>query len=121
MPVPNTSVTIHPGVGEAHFTFSDLAMFDYFTSANAILRDGSAPIFDATASVDIQWTGTGERLQVENDAAGFGGSYENAGETARIEWSAENAEGYFFSTVNSSQTTVTHAFTAKVRNGVFHP
>jgi hypothetical protein len=54
MPVPNTSVTIHPGVGEAHFTFSDLAMFDYFTSANAILRDGSAPIFDATASVDIQ-------------------------------------------------------------------
>jgi hypothetical protein len=121
MPVPKTSVTIHPGGGDAHFTVSDLAMFDYFTEVNSILRDGSAPIIDATASVDIQWTGTGERLQVDNDAAGFGGSYENAGETATIEWSAENAEGYFFSTNNSSETTVRRAFTAQVRNGVFHP
>jgi hypothetical protein len=118
MPVPKTSVTIHPGASDAHFTVSDLAMFDYFTVANAILRTGPDPI-DATASVDIRWTGTGERLQIENDAAGFGGHYKNA--SATIEWSAENAEGYFFSTVNSSVTTVTHAFTAHVRNGVFHP
>ena len=119
MPVPKTSVKIRPGAGDAHFTFSDLAMFDYFTGANSILRDGSASIVDATASVDIQWTGTGERLQVDNDTAGFGGQYENA--SGSIEWSAENAEGYFFSTMNSSVTTVTHAFTAHVQNGVFHP
>lgn len=119
MQVPKTSVTIHPGAGEAHFTASDLAMFDYITGDNAILRDGSAPIVDATASVDIQWTGTGERLQVDNDTAGFGGQYENA--SGSIEWSAESAEGYFFSTANSSVTTVRHAFTAHVRNGVLHP
>jgi hypothetical protein len=119
MPVPKTSVTVHLGAGDAHFTVSDLAMFDYFTNVNSILRDGSAPIVDATASVDIQWTGTGERLQVDNDTAGFGGQYENA--SGSIEWSAENAEGYFFSTVNSSETTVRHAFTAHVRNGAFFP
>jgi hypothetical protein len=119
MPVPNTSVTIHPGAGDAHFIFTDLAMFDYFTSVNAIFRDGSAPIIDATASVEIHWTGTGERLQVDNDQAGFGGSYEHA--SATIEWSASNDEGYSFSTVNSSETTITHAFTAKVRNGAFFP
>jgi hypothetical protein len=119
MPVPKASVRKKPGRGDASFTLSDVALFDYFTSANAILRDGSAPIVDATASVDIHWTGTGERLQVDNDQAGFGGSYENA--SATIEWSASNATGYFFSTVNSSETNVTHAFTAKVRNGVFHP
>jgi hypothetical protein len=119
MPVPKTSVTIHPGAGDAHFTVSDLAMFDHFTEVNSILRDGSAPIVDATASVDIRWTETGERLQVDNDTVGFGGRYENA--RGSIEWSAENAEGYFFSTVNSSETTVTHAFTAHVRDGVFHP
>ena len=119
MPVPNTSVKVKPGRGDAHFTFSDLALFDYFTSVNAILRDGSAPIIDATASVEIQWTGTGERLQVNNDAAGFGGSYGHA--SATVEWSASNAAGYSFSTVNSSATNVTHAFTAHVRNGVFYP
>jgi hypothetical protein len=118
-PVPKKSVKVKPGRGDAHFTVSNLAMFDYFTGGNTILRDGSAPIIDATASVDIQWTGTGERLQVDNDHAGFGAQYEHA--SATIEWSAENSEGYFFSTVNSSQTAVTHAFTAHVRNGVFHP
>jgi hypothetical protein len=119
MPVPKKSAKVKPGRGDAHFTVSDLAMFDYFTGENAILRDGSAPIVDATASVDIQWTGTGERLQVDNDTAGFGGAYENA--SATIEWSAENVQGYFFSTVNSSATTIRHAFTAHVRNGVFPP
>jgi hypothetical protein len=119
MRVPKTSVTIHPGVGDARFAASDLAMFDYFTEVNSILRDGSAPIVAATASVEIHWTGTGERLQVDNDTAGFGGQYENA--SSMIEWSAENTDGYFFSTVNSSETTVRHAFTAHVRNGVFHP
>ena len=119
MPVPKRSVTIHPGAGDAHFTFSDLAMFDYFTADDAILRPPGLIPLAATASVDIQWTGRGERLQVDNDAAGFGGQYENA--TATIEWAAENAEGYFFSTANSSVTTVRHAFTAHVRNGVFHP
>jgi len=117
MPVSKKSVTIHPGSGDAHFMFSDLSMFDYFTSVNAILRNGPAPIA-AMASLDIHWTGTGERLQVDNDQAGFGGPYENA--SATIEWLASTA-GYFFSTVNSSETTVTHAFTAHVRNGVFHP
>jgi hypothetical protein len=117
MPVPKTSVTMHPGVGDARFTFSDLAMFDYFTSANAILRDGSAPIVNARASLDIHWTGTGERLKVDNDQAGFGGQYENA--SGSIEWSAEDAVGYLFSTINSSESNVTHAFTAHVRNGAF--
>jgi hypothetical protein len=85
---------------------------------NAILRDGSAPIIGATASVNIHWTGTGERLEIHNDLAGFGGSYEHA--SATIEWSASNDAGYFFSTVDSSEINVTHAFTAKVRNGIFH-
>ena len=117
-PVPQTSVTIHPGRGNAHFTLVDFSLLDYFTAVNAILRTGPDPI-DATASVDVQWTGTGERLQVDNDQAGFAGQYENA--SATIEWSASNDAGYFFSTINSSETTVTHALTAHVRNGVFYP
>ena len=85
MQVPKKSVKVQAGqrvmpTSQPH----DLAMFDYFTGENAILRDGSAPIVDATASVDIQWTGTGERLQVDNDTAGFGGQYENASGHDRV-------------------------------------
>jgi hypothetical protein len=119
MPVPKKSVKVKPGRGDAHFTFSGLAMFDYFTSVNAILRPPGLVPLDATASLEIRWAGTGERLQVDNDQAEFGGSYERA--SATIEWSASNAAGYFFSTANSSDINVTHAFTAHVRNGIFHP
>jgi hypothetical protein len=89
-PVPNTSVIVRPGRGDAHLTWSDFSLFDYFTVANSIFRDGPDPI-DATASIDIHWTGTGDRLQVNNNTAGFGGSNKNA--SARIEWSASNAAG----------------------------
>ena len=117
-PVPKTSVRIRPGRGDAHFTLSNVTLLDYFNVVNAILRTGPVPI-DAMASVDIQWTGTGERLRVDNDTAGFGGQYKNA--NATIEWAVTNAAGYFFSTANSSETNITHAFTAHVRSGVFHP
>jgi hypothetical protein len=117
-PIPNRAVTVRPGRGNAHFTLPDFSLFAYLNIVNAFFRTGPDPI-DATASVDIHWTGTGERLQVDNDTAGFGGQYRNA--DATIEWSVTNAEGYSFSTANSSETTVTHAFTAHVRSGVFHP
>jgi hypothetical protein len=93
-------------------------LFDFTTGPNAILREGSAPILDATANVKIQWRGTGERLKVDNDQAGFGAAYERA--SATVEWSASNAIGYAFSTMNSNEINFTHAFTAHVRNGIFH-
>ena len=117
--VPKTAVQEKLGQRDTRFTLSHVALFDFTTSPNAIFRDGSAPIVDAMANVKIQWMGTGERLKVDNDKAGFGGQYEHAGAT--IEWSASNAAGYSFSTVNSSEINVTHAFTAHVRNGIFHP
>jgi hypothetical protein len=118
-PIPKTSVRLIPGQGGASLTLSDAPLFDFVTGLNTIFRDDSAPIIDATASLEIHWTGTGEQRCVQNDPAGFGGSYEHA--TATVEWSASNAAGYFFRTINSSETNVTHAFTANVRNGIFHP
>lgn len=93
-------------------------MFDYFTVVNSILRTGPEPL-DAAASVDISWSGTGERTRVENAELGFAGNYENA--TASVEWSASNSAGYHFSTVGSSSVAVHHAYTAHLRTGQFHP
>ena len=116
--VPRHSIAIHPGQGDATFRLSDFPLLDYFTAANAILRAGPDPL-EATASLDIAWLGTAERMQVENEEQSFMGNYENA--SASVQWSASNETGYFFSTANSSVTSVTHALTAQLRTGSFHP
>lgn len=116
--MPRHSISVHPGQGNARFRHSDFSLLDYFDVVNAILRNGPDPLA-ATASVDIAWSGTGERLQVENDEQDFAGNYENA--TSSVQWSASNEAGYFFSTANSSQVSVTHAFTAHLRTGSFYP
>ena len=118
MPVPKKSVKVKPGRGDAHFAF---ARSRYARSLHLRERDppgwiGPHPRRNGQRQHPVD--GDGERLKVDNDQAGFVGQYENA--NATIEWSAENADGYFFSTVNSSEINITHAFTAKVRNGVFH-
>ncbi len=115
--VPLTSVTVHPGRGNARFVLEDSPMLDYGSVLNAILLNGAPPI-PATASVEVHWQGTGERLRVNNAAAGFGGQYESA--LATMEWSASTETGYAFSTANSSETNVVHAFTAHVRTGIFY-
>lgn len=107
----------HPGRGDAAFVLSDFSMFDYFTAVNAILRNGPVPI-PASASVSLHWNGTGNRLKVRNVAADFAGQYEDA--SADVNWSVANADGYAFSTANSSDITVSHAFTAHVHTGSFH-
>jgi hypothetical protein len=48
----------------------------------------------------LLWTGTGQRLKINSDTAGFEGQYGHA--SAAITWSASNDAGYFFSTVDSS-------------------
>lgn len=115
--VPEESIAVHPGRGDASFVLSDFSLLDFLTVVNAIFRTGPAPI-PASASVDVTWQGTGERVKVRNEAADFAGQYENAG--AAVQWSFTNDEGYAFSTANSSETIVTHALVAQVRTGAFH-
>lgn len=115
--VPEKSIAVAPGRGDASFVLSDFSLLDYFNVVNAILRVGPDPI-PATASVDVQWAGTGERVKVRDEAADFGGQYENAGAT--VHWSARNANGYTFSTADSSEAAVSHALVAQLKTGSFH-
>ncbi len=90
---------------------------DYLTVVNALFRNGPAPV-PTMADVDIHWMGNGQRMVIRNDDAGFGGQYENA--NATIEWTVHN-DDFFYSTANSSETNISHAYTLKGRNGVFYP
>ena len=65
----------------------------------------------------LLWTGTGQRLKINHDTAGFEGQYGHA--STAITWSVSNDAGYFFGTVDSSEINVTHVSTVDVRNGVF--
>jgi hypothetical protein len=114
--IPAKTVVSHPGRGDARFQWIGFPLLDYFDVVNAVFRTGPDPV-PAMASVDVRWTGTGRRMKVRNDVQGFGGQYESA--SAMVQWSVSNAEGYFFSTANSSHTNLTSAFTAHVHNGVF--
>lgn len=117
--VPEESIEVHPGRGDASFVLSEFSLLDYFTVANAIFRFPAGPDpIPATASLDVEWTGIGEREKVRNEAADFGGQYENA--AASLLWSAANEQGYSFSTAGSSETNVTHALVAHVQTGSFH-
>jgi hypothetical protein len=102
---------------------------DWIDVVNAIFRSGPDPI-PAVANVDVHWTGTGERTVVRSDNPPapyrpFGGQYERAAGT--VQWSAEVApsaghpNGYVFDTAFATATTITSAYTAKVRTGVFYP
>lgn len=119
--IPAVAVQTHPGSGNAAMNLTT-ELFDFFELANAVGRTGPAPV-PATATVDVGWTGTGEKTQVTNEGEGphsaFSAHYVNA--TAIVEWSATTAAGYQFSTAGSTDVTVTHAFTANMRNGVFFP
>jgi hypothetical protein len=55
---------------------TDVFHSDYFNVVNALFRTGPLPL-DASASLDIRWTGTGEQRQVDNDTAGFRAEYTN--------------------------------------------
>lgn len=114
--IPTSSSKIQPGAGNAEFTLNNSDMLDFIDVVNAIFRNGPAPV-PTKASVDIKWSGTGERIKVDNDELGFAGQYENA--TATINWSVEN-NSLFYDTANSSEVNITHAYTAKVRNGSFY-
>jgi len=114
--IPEASVVIGPEKGDASFSLSDFPLLDFFDAANALFRGGQDAI-PSTASLNISWTGTGEVMEVHNTSGGFVGEYANA--TPAFEWSVTNDEGFSLSTADSSETNVTHAFTAQIQNGVF--
>ena len=112
--VPKKSVSVQGGRGDAVFDL-DLDLFDFFDVANAVGRAGP-PRERARAEVRIEWDGTGERVRLRNEDAGFFGRFERS--DAHVSWRAENLDsGYSFET--GDEQVITHAFIARVRSGYF--
>jgi len=110
-----SGIDAHPGNGSATFHLSDFDLEDFSNLANA-LTDG--PGVDAVLeSLNIAWGGPGTRVRTNNSANRFSlNSIEN---TATMEWSAHNANGFRFVSDPAATSTSFFAQVAHEHNSVF--
>lgn len=84
--IPKSAVDVHFGAGEASMALNNFAVQDYFNIVNALVRQGNVTLppgvgpfgpddIPAQVSFDIVWSGRGERVSVQDTAAGFEGDF----------------------------------------------
>jgi hypothetical protein len=114
--VPNSGVHGEEDEGEASVSWhvKNLALFDYFSVANA-LADGDS--IDAMASFRLRWASDGTPLTID-DGTRF--DFEGRQTTATAAWSAHE-NGFSFQSDPSPSTQHTNfALVGEERNGVFY-
>lgn len=111
--MPNDSVRVNFGAGEASIKVADLDLEDYGNIVNALMDGPSVP---AMASYHIRWHGVNRVDEVSDPVNHFQGRFiENS---ATIEWSASE-EGFTFVSDPADTTTTEFALIGRERNGVF--
>jgi hypothetical protein len=118
--VPDDSVEVRLGKGSATLQASDVPIFDYGTSINALFGGGPAPVA-GSVSFTVVWSGVNQRVNIRNADPEFGGF---AGEfirnKAQMEWTATVGDLTFVSdqlaTSSSEFAEIGHE-----RNGSFFP
>lgn len=110
------------GHGEAELRHDDYPIFDFVDVVGAILRPPGHSKDPASADVEINWKPTGVVTEIAGPRLSGNGAFAGTYYQTELElkWTATNhVTGYRFSTEGSSSSTVTSAFSARVRNGVF--
>jgi len=94
---------------------NEFALEDYFNVANALM-DGSE-VDAVIESLNIQWGGSGRRVKTNDSTNGF--SLDAIENTATMEWSAHNANGFRFVSDPAKTSLSEFAEVGHERNGVF--
>ena len=83
------------GNASASFHLNDLAVTDYFNIVNA-LENGAlqTPVAATLSTLDVEWSGPGTRVTVQDAANGFEATLIRNSATMR--WTASNAAGFSF-------------------------
>jgi hypothetical protein len=110
-----SNIRAHPGNGSATFKVSNFALEDYFNLANA-LQDGPE-VAAVVESLDIDWGRHGKRVVTKDSTNGF--SLDAIENTASMEWSAHNANGFRFVSAPAETSTSLFAEVGREDNGVF--
>jgi hypothetical protein len=116
--IPDDSVQVNPGKGEAVMTVNNAQILDFRDIPNAIFGGGPAPI-PGTVSFTVAWSGVNERINLKNTDPIYGGF---AGEfvrgNAQMEWTATVGDYQFVSAPLETSSSV-FAEVGKERNGIF--
>ncbi len=115
IPVPDDSVKIHVGRGEASFELDNVPLLDFGNFCNDLVHGPSVP---ATASFKVQWSRVIRRANVRNATEGFAGHF--AITNATLEYSA-SVPGNNFAFVSDPASASANVFAqiGRERNGVF--
>jgi hypothetical protein len=112
--IPDNSVHVQSGIGNAAMSVSNLHIEDYFNLGNA-LADGHS--VEATASFSVNWTGPITRtVSVRDPSTQFIGRFRE--DTATVAWSGSE-DGFTFVSNPASTSTTLFAETGHELNGLF--
>jgi len=114
-PVWGDSVQVNPGAGRAIYSASEIEIEDYGSLNNAF---NGLPGVPATVSFEVHWSGVGERLNVKDPVARFGGEFVRG--SAQMAWSAVVGD-YTFQSDPLETSSSDFASLGTERNGVFFP
>jgi hypothetical protein len=118
IPVPDNSVSVVLGQGQASFSLSDEVFDDHDlkSSLTRIFPAGFPQL--ATVTFNVEWSGVLDHQHVRNEALNFEGDFFATGST--IEWSSVNhATGFQFVSEAANPARVVGAIVGHERSGVF--
>ena len=115
MAIPPDSVLTNPGAGDAIYKVSNLQIADFGDFNHALGGDAGVP---ASVSFEVRWSGVGQRVNIKNPDARFGGEYVRG--SAQMEWSAVVGH-YSFQSDPLGTSSSDFASLGTERNGVFFP
>jgi hypothetical protein len=118
--IPRNGIDVELGAGRASMQASNVPILDYGTLGNALFG-GGPPAVPGSVSVNVVWSGVGQRLNIRNTDPVFGGF---AGEfirnTAQMEWTAIVGD-YTFASDALTTSSSSFAEIGHERNGSFFP
>ena len=118
IPVPNNSVDVHLGAGQASFRLTAQVFDDHDlqSSLTQVFPAGFPQAAEVT--FDVEWSGIIDTGHVRNESMNFEGDFAQTGST--IQWSARNpSTGFQFTSEAPNPARLIGAVIGHERNGVF--
>lgn len=113
--IPDDSVRVTPGAGDAIYKVTGLGLRDFGDIGSAF---NGAPGVPATVSFEVRWTGVEQRVHVTDASAGFAGEFVRG--RAQMAWSAVVGD-YSFQSDPLETSSSDFASLGIERNGDYFP
>jgi hypothetical protein len=118
IPVPNDSVEVHLGTGQASFRLTTTIFDDHDikSSLTKVYPAGFPKMAEVT--FDVEWGGIIDTAHVTNETSNFEGDFAYTGST--IQWSARDPDtGFQFMSEPPNPSRLVGAVLGREHNGVF--